>query len=86
MRETPGQIFLRNIAATFMLDSVGVANRHRLNPRHLMWSTDFPHSSSFWPNSRVVIERNFRGVPKTEVRQMLFENCRDFYHLDYLPD
>jgi predicted TIM-barrel fold metal-dependent hydrolase len=84
--ELPSRILYRNIAATFMLDTVGVENRHRLNGRHLMWSTDYPHSSTDWPNSRVTIERNFRGVPGDEVRRFLFENARDFYRLDGLSE
>lgn len=86
MRETPSQIFHRNFWATFMVDHVGVRNRDLLNAAHVMWSTDYPHSSTDWPNSRVTIERNFRGLPKDEVRRFLFDNCKNFYKLDYLPE
>ena len=82
----PSQIFHRNFYATFMIDNVGVELRHRMNLSHLMWSSDYPHSGSDWPNSRIVIERNFRGVPQAEVRKMLHENCKDLYKLDYIPD
>ena len=53
---------------------------------HLMWSTDFPHSGSDWPESRVTAERVFRGVPKDEVKKMLHDNCKRLYKLDYIPD
>jgi predicted TIM-barrel fold metal-dependent hydrolase len=86
MRATPSRIFHRNFWASFMIDSVGMDLRHRLNVDQLMWSTDYPHTGSDWPNSRVTIERNFRGVPKAEVKKMLHDNCRRLYKLDHVPE
>ena len=82
----PSEIFHRNFWATFMLDTVGVELRHRMNLDHLLWSTDYPHSGSDWPDSRVTIERQFRGLPRAEVRKMLHDNCRTLYGLDALPE
>ena len=82
MRSTPSQIFYNNFWATFMVDTVGMDLLHRMNVDHLMWSTDYPHSGSDWPNSRVTLERVFRGVPSHLVRQMLHENCVELYGLD----
>jgi len=81
----PSRIFHRNFWATFMIDTVGIELRHRLNVDHLMWSTDYPHTGTDWPNSRVTIERVFRGVPRDEVRKMLHDNCRALYRLDEVP-
>jgi predicted TIM-barrel fold metal-dependent hydrolase len=85
MRVTPSRIFHRNFWATFMIDSVGMDLRHRLNIDQIMWSSDYPHSGNDWPNSRVTIERNFRGLPRHEVKKMLHDNCRRLYDLD-VPD
>jgi len=82
MREMPSQVFARNFWATFMLDSVGVELRHRMNLDHLLWSTDYPHSGSDWPDSRITIERVFRGVPLADVKKMLHDNCRDLYGVE----
>ena len=57
-----------------------------MNLGHLMWSTDYPHTGSDWPNNRVTIEREFRGIPRDEVRRMLHDNCKTFYRLDHIPD
>src|SRR5262245_51988105 len=86
MKDMPSRIFHRNFWATFMIDTVGIELRHRLNVDHVMWSTDYPHTGSDWPNHRVTIDRLFRGVPKVEVRKMLHDNCRTLYRLDYVPD
>jgi len=86
MRTMPSRTFFRNFWATFMIDTVGIQLRYRMNLDHLLWSTDYPHTGSDWPNNRVMIERDFRGVPRDEVRRMLHDNCKALYHLDYIPD
>jgi predicted TIM-barrel fold metal-dependent hydrolase len=68
-----------------MVDRSGIELRHRLNLDHILWSTDYPHSGSDWPDSSIAIERVFRGVPKAEVRKMLHDNCRALYGLDHVP-
>jgi predicted TIM-barrel fold metal-dependent hydrolase len=86
MPTMPSRTFHRNFWATFMVDTVGVELRHRLNVDHLMWSTDYPHTGTEWPNNRISIERNFRGVERTAVKKMLHDNCRTLYKLDHVPD
>jgi predicted TIM-barrel fold metal-dependent hydrolase len=85
-KEMPSDIFFRNFWASFMVDTVGMDLRHRMNVDHMMWSTDYPHSGSDWPNSRVTIERVFRDVPVGEVKKMLHTNCKALYGLDHIPD
>ncbi len=82
----PSEVFHRNFFATFMVDVVGVEMRHHMNLEHLMWSSDYPHSGSDWPDSRLTIERVFRGVPADEVKAMLHGNCKRLYKLDEIPD
>ncbi len=82
MTRMPSDIFHSNIWATFMMDTVGLELRHRLNVDHLMFSTDYPHSGCDWPMSRGVIEKTFRGIPKTEVRKMLCDNAARLYSID----
>jgi hypothetical protein len=82
MKRVPSEVFHRNFWATFMVDTVGMDLLHRMNVGHLMWSTDYPHSGSDFPNSRVTLERVFRGVPSDLVRRMLRDNCVELYDLD----
>ena len=86
LRTLPSRVFHRNIWATFMIDSVGIELRHRLNVDHLMWSTDYPHTGTDWPNSRVTIARLFRGVPVDQVKRMLHTNCKRLYALEQVAD
>ncbi len=82
MSDMPSEIFHRHFWATFMIDTVGLQLRDRLNIDHIMWSTDYPHTGTDWPNSRVTIDRQFRGISKVEVKKMLHDNARDLYGLD----
>ncbi len=84
-KEMPSDIFFRNFWATFMIDTVGMDLRHRMNIDHLMWSTDYPHSGTDWPDSRLSLERVFRGVPREQVKKMLHGNCVELYGLDHIP-
>ena len=86
MSQLPSQIFHRNFFATFMVDRSGIELRHRMNLEHIMWSTDYPHSGTDWPNSAVSIERVFQGVPRGEVRKMLRDNCVALYGLEGVPE
>jgi predicted TIM-barrel fold metal-dependent hydrolase len=85
MRLMPSELFHRNFWATFMIDTVGMDLRYRMNLAHVMWSTDYPHTGCDWPNSRVTIERVFRGLPLDEVRRFLHTNAVELYGLD-VPD
>ncbi len=80
-KEFPSEIFHRNFWATFMVDTVGMDLRHRMNVDHIMWSSDYPHSGSDWPHSRLTIERVFRDVPQDQVKKMLHTNCAELYDL-----
>jgi predicted TIM-barrel fold metal-dependent hydrolase len=82
MRDMPSEVFQRNFWATFMIDTVGIEQRHRMNIDHIMWSSDYPHSGSDWPDSRITIERQMRGLPMAEVKKMLCTNAVGLYNLD----
>lgn len=75
----PGFYFHRQVHATFQDDRVGVLMREFIGIDNLMWASDFPHSDSTWPNSRAVIERDFKGVPDSERRRIVSENAARVY-------
>ena len=86
MHEMPSAVFHRSFWAGFLVDQVGVELRHHMNIDHLMWGSDYPHTATDWPHSRLTIERNFAGVPQSEVRRFLHDNCKTLYGLDHIPD
>jgi len=79
--ERPSFYFHRNMSLTFMDDPRGVGMRHELGVQNIMWSTDFPHPATTWPNSQSYIERNFAGVPADETELMVCGNAARIYGL-----
>jgi predicted TIM-barrel fold metal-dependent hydrolase len=44
-----------------------------------MWSTDYPHTGTDWPNSRTTMDRQFRGLPMADVRRLVHDNASALY-------
>ena len=75
----PTEYFRCQGFATFIDDPVGVATREFIGVENIMWSSDYPHTVSTWPHSRQVVERDFKGVPENEKRQIVRENAAQLY-------
>ena len=81
VRMKPSEYFRRNMACTFMDDAVGLQLRHMVGIENILWSTDFPHPATTWPNSRSVVERQFAGIPEDERRLICAGNAARLYDL-----
>jgi predicted TIM-barrel fold metal-dependent hydrolase len=46
-----------------------------------MWSNDYPHQNSTWPNSRAVIERDMAHLSAADRDKLLNTNVRKLYNL-----
>ena len=53
----PSEYFQRNMALTFIRDEVAVRCCDLIGVDNLMWSDDYPHLESCWPDSLAVIDR-----------------------------
>jgi len=80
--ELPSFYFHRNIHLTFIdePDSIHLL-RHRLGVRNIMWSTDFPHPVTTWPDSRSRVEEGFKGIPADERELILAGNATRVWNL-----
>jgi predicted TIM-barrel fold metal-dependent hydrolase len=77
----PSDYFRRNMACTFIDDEYGLQQRHRLGVENIMWSTDFPHPATTWPNSRAIVDRQFADVPDAERELIVAGNAARIYGL-----
>jgi predicted TIM-barrel fold metal-dependent hydrolase len=75
----PSELFAKHIWGCFITDRYGVDNRHRIGIDHLTWEADYPHSDSYWPNSRKVVGEMFHDVPDREVAKIVETNARELY-------
>ena len=66
----------------FFEDRAGVKQRHEVGVDRMLWSTDFPHLVTRWPNSREYFEMQTDGVPEDEKYLLAAGNAVRFFGLD----
>jgi predicted TIM-barrel fold metal-dependent hydrolase len=81
IEHAPSFYFARNISTTFITDRYGISNRHAVGVERMMWSSDFPHAGTDWPNSWKQIDADFEGVDADEKHAMLVGNAARLYKL-----
>jgi len=84
--EPPSFYVRRQLYATFQDDPVGPATHEIFGRDNYMWASDFPHSDSTFPDSRLWIEKNFAGVPEDVCRRMLRDNVVKLYNMELPSD
>ncbi len=82
LTELPSFYFHRNMALTYIDEPDAIQLlRHRIGVSNIMWSSDYPHPVTSWPDSRKLIERSFAGVPEDEREAMLSGNAARVWSL-----
>ena len=79
IKRLPSDYFTDSIATTFITDPYAIVNRHYVGLTQMMWSSDYPHGGSDWPESRAAIDGYFRGVPDDERHLILAGNALRIY-------
>jgi predicted TIM-barrel fold metal-dependent hydrolase len=64
---------------TYITDHFAVRNRHAIGVERIMWSSDFPHTGSDWPDSWRTIDADFAGVPREERDLIIAGNAQRLY-------
>jgi predicted TIM-barrel fold metal-dependent hydrolase len=77
----PSEYFKKHFHWSFMVDRHGIEQRHDIGLSQIMWSTDFPHMNTDWPESRKIIEEEFDGVPDDDVRMITRDNALDYFRV-----
>jgi predicted TIM-barrel fold metal-dependent hydrolase len=80
--ELPSFYFHRNVFLTFIEEEIALQRlRDVIGVENMLWSTDFPHPVTSWPNSRKIIDAMFRGVPADERELILSGNAARVWNL-----
>ena len=77
--EPPSFYLRRQVSATFMEDPVGLRERHAIGVDNILWSSDYPHSETTWPQSRKLTDEWFADFPPDERRKILRDNAARLY-------
>jgi predicted TIM-barrel fold metal-dependent hydrolase len=78
----PSFYYHRNVSLSFIDEPLAVHRlRDVLGVENLLWSTDFPHPVTSWPNSRTLVEEQFSDIPLDERELMVSGNARRVWGL-----
>jgi predicted TIM-barrel fold metal-dependent hydrolase len=79
LKPLPSEVIHRHFHFTYLTDHYAVINRHHIGVDRLMWSSDFPHSGSDWPDSWRTIDSDYATIPREERDQILAGNALRLY-------
>lgn len=79
LQEPPSHFFKRQVWATFMEDPVGLREREHIGVARIMWSSDYPHSETTWPNSKSLTDEWFTQYGEEDKRKILWQNAAELY-------
>lgn len=77
----PSDYFNEQVYSTFFDDPVGAHNFAKWGVGKYMWSSDFPHRNSPWPNSLKVIERDLGHLNPADRAKVLRETVSELYDM-----
>jgi predicted TIM-barrel fold metal-dependent hydrolase len=77
----PSELFRRQIYVDFWYESAGIQQRHTIGIENIMWESDYPHSTSTYPESWQFVKRTLAGVPEDEQKLLRYGNAMRVYHL-----
>jgi uncharacterized protein len=82
LTELPSTYFHRNIWLTYIdePDAIQVL-RHRIGVSNILWSTDYPHPVTSWPDSRALVDRSLKDVPYDEREAIVCGNATKVWNL-----
>jgi predicted TIM-barrel fold metal-dependent hydrolase len=75
----PSEYIAEHFHYTYITDHVAIRIRDQVGVNRLMWSSDYPHSASDWPDSWRTIDADFSGVPRHERDLILRGNALSLY-------
>lgn len=82
LEELPSTYFHRQMFLTFIDEPLAIeCLRYRLGVENIMWSSDYPHPVSSWPNSEAIISKQFRDVPVDEKELIISGNAERVWNL-----
>ena len=82
MTRPPSEYVRGQVFACFFNDAVCGHNLSWWGADNVMWSNDYPHWNSTWPNSLKVIQRDLGHLPAETQRKVLAGNVCKLYGLD----
>lgn len=71
----PSDIWRRQCFATFQDDPVGLQTLDWIGTENVLWAADYPHPEGTYPDTQVVLNRQFAAVPPEARRSIVCDNA-----------
>jgi len=81
LKEAPSFYMNRQVYGTFLEETAGLLLRNEPGGANIMWSSDYPHSETSWPNSKEVIDRTMSHLSAAERKQLVYGTAKALYRL-----
>jgi uncharacterized protein len=75
----PSEYVEQHVHYTYMTDTFGIDHRDAIGVDRMLWSSDYPHISSDWPESWRAINTTLKRVPPGEREAILHGNAQRLY-------
>jgi predicted TIM-barrel fold metal-dependent hydrolase len=79
LQRAPSECFHDHVYATFLTEGNVAAVVDEIGGGNIMWSNDYPHGMSTWPNSRALLPSKLAGLDAGEVDAVLASNAASLY-------
>ena len=80
--KNPSEYFKTQIFGTFFRDTVAGHNFEWWGQDNCMWSNDYPHGNSTWPESKKYIDRDLGHLPADIRKKLVYSNVKELYNID----
>ncbi|HUP71827.1 MAG TPA: amidohydrolase family protein [Acidimicrobiales bacterium] len=80
LKKLPSEYIEQHVHFTWVTDTFGVNNRHQIGVDKMLWSSDYPHGNSNYPNAWSATQASMAAVPLPEKQLMLVGNAQRLYH------
>lgn len=87
LRLKPSEYFQRQVTSTFISDAVGghLLEDYEVIRPVAMWSSDYPHIASIWPDSRGIMEMDLGHLPQDIIADAVCNNAARVFNGGVLP-
>ena len=75
----PSELFRRNCYLTGWYERASMQTRHSIGIENILWSTNFPLTTSTWPNTHQMIGRWSEAAAEDERQRILWANAAALY-------
>jgi predicted TIM-barrel fold metal-dependent hydrolase len=80
--KNPSEYFNRQIYGTFFRDTAAGHSFEWWGQDNCMWSNDYPHGNSTWPESRKYIDRDLGHLPPDVRKKLVCTNVAKLYDME----